>query len=101
MPEDVGDLFGRDIGGARHIGSTAELNGGISQDPLKAVVGEDRDMIARSDPEFDQCRGKCQRPVTPCAVRDGIKSPVRTTGGECGKIPPPFPRFPDKGSEVR
>ena len=101
MPEDVGDLIGRDIGGARHIGGTAELHGGIRKDPLEAVVGKDRDMITRSNPEFDQRCGKCQRPVTPCAVRDRRKRPVRTTGGECGEIPPPLPRFPDEGSEVR
>ena len=68
MAEDVGDLLGCDIGSTRHIGGTAELHGGIRQDPLEAVVGEDRDMIVRADPEFNQRCGKCQRPVTPRAV---------------------------------
>jgi hypothetical protein len=46
MIKDVGNFLLRHIGGTRNISSTAKLDGGIRQNPLEAIIGENRDMIA-------------------------------------------------------
>jgi hypothetical protein len=99
--EDIGDLTVRHISGTRHIGSPTELHGGIGQNPLEAIIREDRDMIARIDPELDQCRRKGMRAVNPCSEIDGVKCPVDTTGREGGALTPPVPRLRKEGGEVR
>ncbi len=101
MIKDVGDLLRRHIGCSGHISGSAELHGGIREDPFEAIVGKDCHMIAGGDAQIDQCGRKRERPLDPSAVGVGMKSPVRTTGREGGEIPPPFPRFPEEGSEVR
>jgi hypothetical protein len=46
MIKDVGNFLLRHIGGTRNIGRPAKLDGGIRQNPLEAIIGENRDMIA-------------------------------------------------------
>jgi hypothetical protein len=46
MIKDVGNFPICHIGGTRNIGCTAKLDGGIRQNPFKAIIGENRDMIA-------------------------------------------------------
>ena len=58
MIKDVGNLLGRDIGRTRDISRPAELHRRIDLDPLEAVVGEDRHMVACRDTERDESLGK-------------------------------------------
>ena len=99
--EDVGDLSGGDIGGAGNIGRPAELHRRIGLDPLEAVVGEDRDMIARLDTERVQSLGKSQGSVPPLPVGDRVKSTLPVARGECRTVTPPLPRLPEQGGKGR
>ena len=57
MREDVDQLGIRDIGAARHIGSSGEKNSIVGKNPLQAVVGEESDMLARLYSQADKgCR---------------------------------------------
>ena len=51
MGKNVSDLLAGNIGGAGHIRGGAELDRSIGQNPLKAVIGKNGDVIPRIDPQ--------------------------------------------------
>jgi len=50
MIYDIGNLTTGHIGSTGDVGSSTELNSGISQNPLKAIIREDRNVAAGLDP---------------------------------------------------